>query len=98
MRGWFYILMTALFMLVATGPGMAESAPAPGAIHCDAAGRRKRNPGGGRPHHAGHRRDAEKGWHGYWKNGGDAGLPTEAHWTLPGGASAGSCAIRCPDG
>ena len=33
MRGWFYILMTALFMLVATGPGMAESAPAPGAIH-----------------------------------------------------------------
>ena len=38
----------------------------------------------------------EKGWHGYWKNGGDAGLPTEAHWTLPKGVSAGELRYPVP--
>ncbi|NLS25900.1 Thiol:disulfide interchange protein DsbD [Sphingomonas sp. S2M10] len=27
-------------------------------------------------------------WHAYWQNPGDAGLPAEAHWTLPAGAAA----------
>ncbi|UYY79009.1 protein-disulfide reductase DsbD family protein [Sphingomonas sp. R1] len=27
-------------------------------------------------------------WHAYWQNPGDAGLPAEAHWTLPAGARA----------
>jgi len=27
-------------------------------------------------------------WHAYWQNPGDAGLPAEAHWTLPAGATA----------
>ena len=31
----------------------------------------------------------DPGWHTYWKNPGDSGLPTEIHWTLPDGASAG---------
>ena len=31
----------------------------------------------------------EAGWHGYWKNPGDAGVETEAHWTLPAGVTAG---------
>lgn len=30
----------------------------------------------------------EPGWHTYWKNGGDAGLPTEIAWELPEGWSA----------
>lgn len=29
------------------------------------------------------------GWHTYWKNAGDAGLPTRLTWTLPDGFSAG---------
>lgn len=29
------------------------------------------------------------GWHIYWKNPGDSGLPTEIDWTLPPGFSAG---------
>jgi thiol:disulfide interchange protein DsbD len=29
------------------------------------------------------------GWHTYWRNGGDAGLPTTVAWTLPPGVSAG---------
>ncbi|MDY0958275.1 protein-disulfide reductase DsbD family protein [Sphingomonas sp. CFBP8993] len=95
MRGWFYILMTALFMLVATCPGMAESAPAPGAIHL--AMRlvaESESPAAGGKTTLAIVATPEKGWHGYWKNGGDAGLPTEAHWTLPKGVSAG--ALRYP--
>jgi thiol:disulfide interchange protein DsbD len=29
------------------------------------------------------------GWHTYWRNAGEAGAPTEIHWTLPPGWSAG---------
>lgn len=29
----------------------------------------------------------EKGWHAYWSNPGTSGLPVEARWTLPEGAS-----------
>jgi len=31
----------------------------------------------------------EDGWHTYWENGGDAGLPTSVEWKLPQGFSAG---------
>ncbi len=34
------------------------------------------------------------GWHTYWKNPGDSGLPTELQWTLPPGWQAG--AIQWP--
>ena len=30
----------------------------------------------------------QPGWHIYWKNSGDAGLPTEVHWRLPRGFTA----------
>ncbi|MHA6719954.1 protein-disulfide reductase DsbD family protein [Sphingomonas sp. RS6] len=30
----------------------------------------------------------DPGWHAYWRNPGDAGLPAEADWTLPGGVRA----------
>ncbi len=97
MRGWFYILMTALFMLAAASPGMAESAPAPGAIHLSM----RLIAESEAPAAGGHTTLAivatpEKGWHGYWKNGGDAGLPTEAHWTLPKGVSAGELRYPVP--
>ena len=36
----------------------------------------------------------EAGWHGYWKNGGDAGIETQLTWTLPVGVAAG--ALRFP--
>jgi thiol:disulfide interchange protein len=31
----------------------------------------------------------DPGWHTYWKNPGDSGLPTEIHWRLPEGVVAG---------
>ena len=36
------------------------------------------------------------GWHGYWKNGGDAGVETRLDWTLPAGASAEPIAYPVP--
>ncbi len=38
----------------------------------------------------------DKGWHGYWSNPGDAGLPIMLKWTLPSGAGAGPLAFPVP--
>ena len=32
----------------------------------------------------------QPGWHTYWKNPGDSGLPTQLNWALPAGATAGA--------
>lgn len=38
----------------------------------------------------------QKGWHAYWLNPGDAGLPTRTEWTLPPGATAGEFRYPVP--
>nr|WP_279614825.1 thioredoxin family protein [Sphingomicrobium astaxanthinifaciens] len=38
--------------------------------------------------------EAEPGWHGYWKNPGDAGLPLAVEWDVPEGVEVGE--IRFP--
>jgi thiol:disulfide interchange protein DsbD len=43
----------------------------------------------GRPLTVGIRLQMEKGWHTYWRNPGDSGLPTRARWEIPAGFSAG---------
>lgn len=40
--------------------------------------------------------DHEPGWHTYWKNAGDSGLPTDLQWQLPAGLSAGAIAWPVP--
>lgn len=37
------------------------------------------------------------GWHVYWKNPGDSGLPTEIDWTLPPGFTAGAIEWPVPE-
>ena len=37
------------------------------------------------------------GWHTYWRNGGDSGLPTTVKWTLPPGVSAGEIEWPIPE-
>jgi len=37
------------------------------------------------------------GWHTYWRNGGDTGLPTTVTWTLPSGVSAGEIQWPIPE-
>lgn len=41
--------------------------------------------------------ELEQGWHVYWKNQGDSGLPLEFNWTLPDGASAGPIDYPTPE-
>jgi thiol:disulfide interchange protein DsbD len=38
----------------------------------------------------------EPGWHIYWKNPGDAGLPPQVSWTLPSGITAGPMQFPAP--
>lgn len=38
-----------------------------------------------------------RGWHTYWKNPGDSGLPPKMKWNLPGGFSAGSIEWPTPE-
>lgn len=38
----------------------------------------------------------QAGWHGYWKNPGDAGVETRVAWTLPAGVTAGPLAYPVP--
>ena len=45
--------------------------------------------GRGRPLALGLLLQHQPGWHTYWENPGDSGLPTELDWTLPVGLSAG---------
>ncbi len=50
----------------------------------------------GQRFHAGLRFQLAPGWHTYWQNPGDAGVPAEIAWTLPPGAAAGPIAWPVP--
>ena len=50
----------------------------------------------GKPLWLGLRLEHAPGWHSYWKNAGDSGLPTELRWTLPAGVSGGEVAWPTP--
>jgi thiol:disulfide interchange protein len=52
-------------------------------------------PAGGEVELAIHMRPA-KGWHGYWINPGDAGLPMDVQWQLPKGFAAGPLQYPVP--
>ncbi|MEO5937737.1 MAG: thioredoxin family protein [Sphingomonas sp.] len=38
----------------------------------------------------------QPGWHGYWRNPGDAGFPAKLDWTLPSGVTVGELAYPAP--
>src|SRR5262249_13582465 len=41
--------------------------------------------------------DIKPGWHVYWRNPGDSGLPTAITWQLPAGFGAGEIAWPVPE-
>jgi DsbC/DsbD-like thiol-disulfide interchange protein/peroxiredoxin len=51
----------------------------------------------GRPFTVGVRMKIRKGWHTYWRNPGDAGLPLAIVWTLPDGFTAGPISWPAPE-
>src|SRR5215471_17174512 len=50
----------------------------------------------GRPFQLALRQQIEPGWHTYWSNPGDSGLPTTIEWTLPQDFRAGPIAWPTP--
>lgn len=50
----------------------------------------------GKPFQVGVQFDLEAGWHIYWQNPGDAGLPPTAEWTMPEGFAAGEFKFPVP--
>ncbi len=51
----------------------------------------------GRPLQVGIRLRMEPGWHTYWRNPGDSGLPTRVAWTLPPGFEAAPLGWPAPE-
>ena len=51
----------------------------------------------GVPFHVGIRMKIRRGWHIYWKNPGDSGLPPRITWTLPKGFVAGPIEWPIPE-
>ena len=51
----------------------------------------------GAPLTAGVRLTMKPGWHVYWRNPGDSGLPPEIAWTLPAGFAAGAVEWPAPE-
>lgn len=39
----------------------------------------------------------DRGWHTYWKNGGDSGMATQIQWNLPDGVTAGEIQWPAPE-
>jgi thiol:disulfide interchange protein DsbD len=52
--------------------------------------------GAGQPLQLGLQLEHKDGWHTYWKNPGDSGLPVTLAWTLPPGVTAGPIAWPVP--
>lgn len=73
--------LTALF--VAMMPAMAEARATP---HIDATLiTETREPAAGKTFKIAFRMNPERGWHGYWINPGDSGLPATVDWEAPAG-------------
>lgn len=51
----------------------------------------------GTPFTVGFRLEMDEGWHTYWRNPGDSGLPTKVRWTLPEGFTSGEIQWPVPE-
>ncbi len=51
----------------------------------------------GRPLHLALRQEIQSGWHTYWSNPGESGLPTTIDWSLPSGFKVGPIAWPTPE-
>lgn len=94
MHGVFFRLMTVLALM---WPALAV-AQAPGERHVAMRlAAESERPAAGSTVTLAFEATPDKGWHAYWKNPGDAGIETQASWTLPAGASAGPLRYPVPE-
>lgn len=89
------LLSTLLLMLMGAQPAAAQLAPQARHIAMSLVAETERPaPGGEVTLAIVSRPDA--GWHGYWRNPGDAGIETRLDWTLPAGVTAGPLEYPVP--
>ncbi len=81
-----------LALVAALTAGAAEMAP-----HVDASLIGDAGPARDAPIWVGLRMRHDAGWHTYWKNPGDAGMPTRIEWTLPAGWTASGINWPAPE-
>jgi len=83
------LLTLAGFAATGTSIAHAQERPAQGQHVSASLVADTRNMVPGRPFHLALRQQIEAGWHTYWLNPGDAGLPTTLDWSMPGDFKAG---------
>ncbi len=86
----FALLLTAFWLALGAAPAMAESQH----IRASLLAERPAQPG--ETITLAVLMQPDKGWHGYWSNPGDAGLPISLEWTLPSGAGTGAIEFPVP--
>jgi len=88
-------LLACLAAATALLPWVAARATAPGAVvvtpqvRAELVAQAPEGVAAGKPLMLGLKLEHKSGWHTYWKNPGDSGLPTTLAWTLPAGVNAG---------
>ncbi|HEY0916950.1 MAG TPA: thioredoxin family protein [Solimonas sp.] len=76
--------------LLALGPAAASAAPVQADhVVADLIAENQGLQPGGAVNHVALRLQPDEGWHVYWLNPGDSGIPTSLQWTLPAGIEAG---------
>ena len=86
----FALLIIAFWLMLTGGPAFAQTAH----IRASLVAERPAQPG--ETITLAVLMQPDKGWHGYWSNPGDAGLPITLEWTLPQGAGTGPIAFPVP--
>ena len=84
-----------LFLALFAAPATAQLAPHENAIQPELVAEGPASPGG--EVELAIVMHTQPGWHGYWVNPGDAGLPMEIKWQLPSGAGLGPLRFPVPD-
>jgi thiol:disulfide interchange protein DsbD len=93
LRGLFAIALAATLPLVANAQ---KSVVTTDRVRAELMAQAPEGVAPGKPVWVGLQLTHQPGWHTYWKNAGDSGLPTQLQWTLPPGVSAGDIAWPVP--
>lgn len=88
------VLILALFASIAPRTALANTVRTPHASAALIAENQSLTPG--HTNWVGLLLSPQPGWHTYWRNPGDAGLPTRLHWRLPEGVTAGAIVWPAP--
>lgn len=95
MRRFGFVVVTWLICLIAAlSPAMAQQ-PVPNNLTVELVAETD-TPAPGREVTLALAATPDPGWHGYWKNPGDAGLETRLDWQLPAGVTAGELRYPVP--